>query len=433
MIRECHRPDANLSPLKSIDLIGGNQGNLLFQFGTARTLAADGVTHGTISYGEFKRSAIAARAERINADCDHLVLPMSSSLRFQMGEKLNQWASLVEKLTVPVTVVGIGAQLSLEEAAGSLRPSRVTGLTATTAEVEAHEAASRRFISAVLDHSNTIGVRGEITKRYFRHLGFPDDRVDVIGCPSLFMWGPDFRWSDPAGDLSPASAVSLSFDHRIPATADLLQRTVDEYPRSTVYAQERLTARMVITGEETRPDWRGDDRFPVRTTHPLFREHRMVYYPTAWSWIESLREADFAFGPRLHGTIAALLADTPVHLLAHDSRTVEVAQYHHIPFTLTRDLDDASSAERLYAAVDPSAFNANYDQLFTRFTDFLTRNGLQHAYAGTGEALAAFDRSLEKPRKAAPRFSAMAPAKPRKDRPASLRQRAGALFARWRR
>lgn len=435
MIRECHRPGANLSPLKSIDLIGGNQGNLLFQFSTSRALAADGVTQGTISYGEFKRSAIAARAERINAECDHLVLPMSSSLRFQMGEKLNQWASLVEKLTVPVTVVGIGAQLSLEEVeSGSLRPSRVTGLTATRAEVEEHEAACRRFISAVLDHSNTIGVRGEITQRYFRHLGFPDDRVDVIGCPSLFMWGPDFRWSDPAGNLSPESSISLSFDHRIPATADILQRTVEDYPRSTVYAQERLTARMVITGEETRPDWRGDARFPVRTSHPLYRDHRMVYYPTAWSWIDSLAEADFAFGPRLHGTVAALLGGAPVNLLAHDSRTVEVAQYHHIPFTLIRDLDEDSSAQRLYDAVDPAAFNANYGELFSRFTDFLTRNGLQNAYAGSGEALAAFDLALEKPRKAAPRFSAMAPTtKPRQDRPNGLLQRAEALLARWRR
>lgn len=434
LLRACHRPDASLPPLKSTELIGGNQGNLLFQFSTARALAADDTVQETISYGEFKRRAIAAKAERINAECDHLVLPMSSSLRFQMGAKMEQWASLIEKLTVPVTVVGIGAQLSLEEAeSGRFRPSRVTGLTASRAEVEAHEASSRRFISAVLDHSNSIGVRGEITQRYFRHLGFPEDRIDVIGCPSLFMWGPDFRWPDPVGDLSPDSAISLSFDHRIPATADLLQRTIDDYPRSTVYAQERLTARMVITGEETRADWRGDDRFPVRTTHPLYGQHRMVYYPTAWSWIDSLRQVDFAFGPRLHGTIAALLAGAPVNLLAHDSRTVEVAQYHHIPFTLIPDLDEDSSAEQLYAAVDPAAFNANYAELFTRFTDFLTRNGLPNAYEGTGVGLAAFDRSLAKARQAAPRFSALAQAKPRQERPSALRERAKELLTRWRR
>jgi hypothetical protein len=300
--------------------------------------------------------------------------------------------------------------------------------------VEEHENACRRFISAVLDHSDTVGVRGEITHRYLRHLGFPDDRIDVIGCPSLFMWGPDFQWREPAGALTSASAISLSFDHRIPATADLLQRTVEDFPLSTVYAQERLTARMVVAGEETRAEWHGDERFPVHTTHPLYGQHRMVYYPTAWAWIDSLREADFAFGPRLHGSIAALLAGTPVNLLAHDSRTVEVAEYHHIPFTRIPDLDENSSAERLYDAVDPSAFNANYAELFTRYTDFLSRNGLKTAYEGTGEALAAFDRSLEPARAAAPRYSAMAPSKKsRLNRPATLRERAGSLLARWRR
>lgn len=434
MIRVCQRPDASLPPLKSTDLIGGNQGNLLFQFSTARALAADRTTQGWISYGEFKRNAIAAKADRINAECDHLVLPMSSSLRFQMGAKMEQWANLIEKLTVPVTVVGIGAQLSLEEAESeTFRPSRVTGLTATRAEVEAHENSCRRFISAVLDHSDSIGVRGELTAKYLKHLGFPEDRVDVIGCPSLFMWGPGHRWAEPSGSLAPSSSISMSFDHRIPATADILQRTVEEYENSTVYAQERLTARMVITGEETRADWRGDDRFPVRTSHPLYRQHRMVYYPTAWSWIESLKDVDFAFGPRLHGTIAALLAGIPVNLLAHDSRTVEVARYHHVPYTLIRDLDADSSAERLYDAFDPSAFNANYDELFTRFTAFLARNGLATSYEGTGEGLAAFDRSLEKPRRATPRVSAQEPTSARRDRPATLRQRADAWWTRWRR
>ncbi|MCA0297159.1 MAG: polysaccharide pyruvyl transferase family protein [Actinobacteria bacterium] len=434
MIRACQRPDANLPPLKSTDLIGGNQGNLLFQFSTARSLAADGTTHGHISYGEFKRSSIAAKADRINSECDHLVLPMSSSLRFQMGTKLNQWANLVNKLTVPVTLVGIGAQLSFEEAeSGTFRPSRVTGLTASAAEVEEHENACRRFISAVLDHSDTVGVRGEITRKYLRHLGFPDDRIDVIGCPSLFMWGPDFQWAEPAGSLSADSALSLSFDHRIPSTAGLLQRTVDDFPSATVYAQERLTARMVIAGEETRAEWRGDERFPVHTSNPLYRDHRMVYYPTAWSWIESLKGVDFAFGPRLHGSIAALLAGTPVNLLAHDSRTVEVAEYHRIPFTRIPDLGEDASAERLYDAVDPSAFNRDYAELFTRYLDFLTRNGLSSGYRDSGAALAAFDRAIEPARKAAPRFSGSSPTrKPRQDRPSSLRRKAGALLARWR-
>lgn len=431
MIRVCHRPDANLPALKSTKLIGGNQGNLLFQFSTSRALAAESTALSYINYAQFKREP-AAEAERINSECDHLVLPLSSSLRFLMGDELNQWADLIERLTIPVTVVGIGAQLNLEEVENkTYRPGRVTGVTAKPSEVEEHEAACRRFLSAVLDRTASIGVRGEISADYLRHLGFGNDQIDVIGCPSMFMHGPGFRLSPATNELGPDSELSLSFDHRIPTTAGLLQRTVDEYPKSLVYAQEHLTARMVITGEETRANWRGDERFPVHTSNPLYSQHRLVYYPTAWAWMDSLKTADFTFGPRLHGTVAALLAGTPIHLLAHDSRTVEVAQYHQVPHTLVRDLGEDASARQLHEAFDPSAFNSNYDELFGRFEAFLKRNGLTSAYQDAGGGLAKFDDSLTKARRAKPRFSDQESNQPQ-PKARSLRERAGALLARWR-
>ena len=105
-VRSCQKPTANLSPLKSINLIGGNQGNLLYQFSTYRALVRDDVALATISYDRFGKGPVEERAERINAGCDRLVLPLSSSFRLQNLEGLEQWADLVERLTVPVTVVG---------------------------------------------------------------------------------------------------------------------------------------------------------------------------------------------------------------------------------------------------------------------------------------------------------------------------------------
>jgi len=395
-VRACQAPDANLPALKSTEVIGGNQGNLLYQFSTYRALAADGVDLRTISYSKFDKGAVEARAEWINSECDHLVLPLSSSFRLQMLKNLGLWADLIERLTIPVTVVGIGAQLRLADvAADSYLPSRVTGVTAPAELVAEHEAAARRFVRAVLERSSSIGVRGEVSKRYLQYLGFDEDRIDVIGCPSLFMWGPDFRMPEEPTRLNPKSTMSLSFDHRINATAPLLQKTIDDYPRSTVYVQERIAAQMVITGTETRPDWAGDPRFPVYTGHPLYRQHRLEYYPTAWSWIRHLKGMDFAYGPRLHGTVAATLAGTSAHLLVHDSRTLEVAQYHHLPHTLIERLDEIGSVTDLAALQDYAHFNADYPELFSRFTAFLGRNGLPNAYTGSGAALAALDASTE--------------------------------------
>lgn len=400
-VRSCQEPTANLPALKSTSLIGGNQGNLLYQFSTYRALVRDDVELSTISYGKFQKGPVEERAEWINAECDRLVLPLSSSFRLQNLENLDLWADLVERLTVPVTVVGIGAQLRLADVrAGTYLPSRVTGVTASADEIERHEAAARRFVTAVLDRSESIGVRGEISKRYLQYLGFPGDRVDVIGCPSLFTWGPDFRMPERTTKLRRRSTISLSFDHRIEGSAALLDQTLHDYQRSTVYMQEKLGAQMVITGEETRPGWEGDPRFPVQTSHPTFAQHRLEYYPTAWSWIRHLEDIDFAFGPRLHGTVAATLAGTSAHLLVHDSRTLEIAELHQLPHTLTEDLGSVGSAADLAARQDYTAFNAAYPALFEQFTTFLRRNGLRPAYDRPG-ALPAFDASLEPAARAA--------------------------------
>ena len=36
---------------------------------------------------------------------------------------------------------------------------------------------TKRFVAAVLDHSPSIGVRGEFTRDYLRGLGFGDEHV----------------------------------------------------------------------------------------------------------------------------------------------------------------------------------------------------------------------------------------------------------------
>ena len=426
-VRACQKPTANLAPLKSTEFIGGNQGNLLYQFSTYRALVRDDVELSTISYGKFAKGPVEERAEWINAECDRLVLPLSSSFRLQNLTTLDQWADLVERLTVPVTVVGIGAQLRLADVRdGTYLPSRVTGVTASATEIKEHEAAARRFVAAVLDRSASIGVRGEISKRYLEYLGFPADRIDVIGCPSLFMRGPDFQMPEREVRLNRRSSISLSFDHRIEQSAAMLDETITRYRRSTVYMQEKLGAQMVITGEDTRPDWDGDERFPLTTSHRTFAKHRMVYHPTAWSWIRHLEDVDFAFGPRLHGTVAATLAKTSAHLLVHDSRTLEIAEHHHLPHTLTEDLGTVRSAADLAARQDYTAFNASYRELFGRFTGFLERNALRSAYEQPGAALAEFDASLEKPARAAGVVSAQGV-------PSSVRERVAARVHRARR
>ena len=62
----------------------------------------------------------------------------------------------------------------------------------------------QRFVRAVLDHSATIGVRGEFTREYLATLGFGDEHVDVVGCTSLYRDGADLQITKRATAITPA-------------------------------------------------------------------------------------------------------------------------------------------------------------------------------------------------------------------------------------
>lgn len=397
LVRACHGPTDLLDAMTSSKRIGGNQGNLLYQFSVYRSLCADTAKLGLITYKQFEDSAENDLGSEISLKWDHLVLPLSSRFRLNSIESLNSWAKLIESLTIPVTVVGVGAQIGIPQVRdGTFSPGAVNGRVIPDAELATHNAAVQRFVTAVLDRSASIGVRGKITKNYLISLGLPADRIDVIGCPSLFTWGPTFRMPVGTPQLNEGSAISMSFDHRVDEAAALLDRSARDYRDLIVYMQERLGIQLVITGEETRPNWNGDVRFPVQKAHPLYGEQRLEYFPSAWAWIRRMQSYDFACGPRLHGTVAAILARTPAHLLVHDSRTLEVAEYHGIPHTLTENLSDKTSLEELASRTDFSRFNKLYKKRFNNYLRFLKRNSLPCAHVSPGTELGNFDAAIEK-------------------------------------
>jgi hypothetical protein len=99
-----------------------------------------------------------------------------------------------------------------------------------------------------------------------------------------------------------------------------------------------------------------------------------------WPWIDYLARQDFTFGTRFHGNVAALLARRPAMLLAHDSRTVELAEYHGMPHRLINQVNEQVDASELLDQFDPGPFNAVYDKTLRTYLDFLERNGLSHVY-----------------------------------------------------
>jgi hypothetical protein len=358
------------------DVFNSNSGNYLFQHSMWKTLAVDGtelVSNATLSE---RRSPRPGDAARLNDEFDHFVIPLANAFRSEFEPRLARLAELLEGVKIPVTVTGVGAQAAHGQGIESLAPV---------------DATVKKFVGLVLDRSASIGVRGEFTKSYLLSLGFPDDAIDVIGCPSLFLHGRDFRVEKSVDALTPDSPLALNLTPEVPGIGAFATAQAERHPRLTYIGQDAHDLRMLLWGVPF-PHVH-DPLVPVHLEHPLYQQDRIRLFLDTWPWYDFLATQHFAYGTRFHGNVAALLGGTPAHLLAHDSRTLELAEYHRMPFTIMPELSADLRVEDLYAATDMGVFNDELPHGFDRFTTFLERNGLDHVWA-PGNTSNDFDQRL---------------------------------------
>lgn len=196
----------------------------------------------------------------------------------------------------------------------------------------------KRFAKAVLERSASIGVRGELTASYLNELGFAD--TDIIGCPSMFLYGDTFPTIREARPLDATSRIALNLSAEALPVGDVSGLAAEahrRFPQVTYFAQNISDAQALFWGDTSAEAGRVDD-FPLRLSHPLFVEDKVTVPLDPKVWIEELAGYDFAHGTRIHGNVAALLAGTPSVVVAHDSRTLELCRYFDIPFRMLSDL-----------------------------------------------------------------------------------------------
>ncbi|GAA2750365.1 polysaccharide pyruvyl transferase family protein [Amnibacterium kyonggiense] len=354
------------------NLIGENVGNLLFSSASYKLLQTAGteVEVGGIQGGR-------AEAARINAHADHVVIPLANAFRPSYTAALDRMSETIEALRVPVTILGVGAQLRLD--------GRIERLDAMKESVS-------RFVRAVLERSPSIGVRGEFTERYLKSLGFSD--VEVIGCPSVFLRGPGLRVEKRVRALTAASRISLNLSPYVPGLGPIVERHTERYPHLRYAAQHRDALGMLLSHRHRSKAHSTDQTvLPTHHAHPLVRDGRTSFFVDPEPWMRYLADFDFSFGTRIHGNIAALLAGTPAMVLAHDSRTLELVRYYDIPHRTMKQVRPDTDAAELYAETDLTAFNAGLGERFDRFSAFLGAHGLHHVYE-EGQDATRFDRRV---------------------------------------
>lgn len=356
------------------NIFGNNAGNLIFSQASHKTLESSGTD--VVANG-FR--ADPSEAGRINEEYDAFVVPLANAFRFSFTRELNKLSSLIEKLTIPVVVLGVGAQSDLDYDFEKM--ARI-------------DTPVKRFVRAVLERSATIGVRGEFTEKYLNRLGFTD--VDVIGCPSMFMYGDQLHVTKKVDGLTEGSAVAVNASRSALKTGDIggiVTANFKRYPNMRYFAQETKDLSLLYWGDSSEVNGKRN-RMPLHRTHPLFRENKVRVYLDPATWIDDLRSYDFAFGTRIHGNIAALLAGTPGFVLCHDSRTLELCRYFDIPHRPIRDLDSHTDAAELYAEADYTAMHEGHAERFARYTSFLDKNGLDHVHRPGEDGGKAFEERV---------------------------------------
>jgi hypothetical protein len=235
-------------------------------------------------------------------------------------------------------------------------------------------------------------VRGEVTEAYLRGLGFSD--VEVIGCPSVFLNGPDLRIEKRVAELTPSSRISLNLSPYVPGLGPIVERHTERYPNLRYTAQHRDALGMLLDRKHRSAEFAPDQTvLPTHHDHPLVRDGRTSFFVDPEPWIRYLAGFDYSFGTRIHGNIAALLAGTPATVLAHDSRTLELARFYEIPHRTMRQVGPDTDAAELYAEADFTAFNAGHRERFELLAAFLDAHGLHHVYE-PGQDATRFDRRV---------------------------------------
>lgn len=359
-------------------VFAANAGNMLFYSSVHRHVSTPRARVTTDGYLHERRQCTESDAGYINERYDHYVIPLADAFRKTFVPRLQRLTDLIQRLEIPVTVTGVGVALPI--GAG---PEQVDDEVAD---------AAKAFVSAVLNRTNTIGVRGETTSEFLQGLGIPRQSIDVIGCPSLFMFGRPSPMALKAASLKPDSKVAFNFTPYVGGIEEFLQPNLDSYTNSVVIAQRHDRLATMLWGDP--PPSNESRSLPVHVDHPMYLQDRIRFFVDAKTWIDYLQEFDFVVGTRLHGTIAGILAQTPSMLLAHDARTAELATYHGIPHKVFAEVDNDFDVAQLYDQLDLTAFDERQDVVFDRYCRFLDRNGIENIFQA-GNDNPEYDRLLE--------------------------------------
>ena len=362
-----------MSPLDNFDAsyiidknsIGGNVGNLVYAYSVFRTLMTEETTI-TPDYYKIDPNS----ADEINEKYDCYIIPLADAFREDFVPSLQKYTKLIKKLNIPVVVIGVGLRAPFE-------PKLNEGFP--------FDEDVKAFVSAVLEKSSMLGLRGEITSKYLSGLGFREDNDHtVIGCPSMYAFGRELHIRETY--ITKDSMVCVNSSRLSPKNVlDFITRGMKEYPNYYFIPQWMKEMKLTYLGSPAIAA--PSDNYPVKMSDPTYMNDRVRYFLNVPTWLDFLRQADLSFGARLHGNITATIAGTPSILIAKDARMRELAEYHSLTHVSAKDITDKTTLTGLIEKSDFQQPVKNQGENFDKFISFLNENKLDHIYKDTNTPL----------------------------------------------
>ncbi|WND03186.1 polysaccharide pyruvyl transferase family protein [Temperatibacter marinus] len=342
-----------------IHLSGQNLGNFFIGEAVCRHLRhyyADEVDISYYSIDDLKACSL----HELDNKFDHIVMAASNLLR--PNAYFNIYEKLLSATTLPITVMGLGAQAA--------EMSDEIVLTPTT----------ERFVKMVSERSYKIGVRGAYTASILEKLSIHN--IEITGCPTLYVNraedcdfnipkdkplrlalstthdNHDYRQYDQALDLYRKMFKYLLNAH----SYHILQtHTIDaQLAAHATLSQNDLMATKKLYGLDSLED-----------ADQLVSLSKVFY--TYQQWSDFLKcHIDLAFGTRLHGNLMAITNGIPALFIAHDTRLLEICDYFSLPHLTLEELKDKPLTDALIRQnTDFTAFKTKLASQRPLFEDFL--------------------------------------------------------------
>lgn len=376
---------AGMSPFESFpahkmllnNSIGQNLGNFLYVYGILRNIVEE---DSIVTADYYKTNLSAADIDQINETQDAFIIPLADAFRPGFEKTLYDLTTIVKQLKIPCYLIGVGLRAPYEPDFSNPFP---------------FDDAVKALVSALLEKSAMVGVRGDITAEYLSHLGFREGTDHMaIGCPSMYTLGPSFTLRET--NITPQSRVCISTSVTAPDNVleFLFKKIPAEFQDWHFIPQVTPELRLVYTGSPYKI--KCNPAYPHRITDEAYASGGSQFFLNVPTWIEYMSTADLTIGSRLHGNVASILGGTPSIIFPKDARVRELSEYHD--FTRFH-ADELNADTDIWKLIERADFNQpcrKQEANFQRFLGFLDKNEISHIYKdGVPEQIPFLERMKE--------------------------------------